>query len=130
MHDAADVDVDDGVPLVQGEQFGVAAPSDSGVVEHQVEPSGAGDDGVDGGRHRGRVGDVEGGRCRGAGTVQALRGAGRRGAVDVGADDVGARVDQGPAQRRADARAGAGDDRLLAGEIPGSHCAASFITWP
>jgi hypothetical protein len=45
----------------QRQQFGVSAPSDSGVVEHQVEPAGAGDDGVDRGLHRSRVGDIEDG---------------------------------------------------------------------
>jgi hypothetical protein len=57
--------------------------------------------------------------------MQTLGGAGRRGTVDVGADDIRARGDQGAAQRRTDARPGAGNDRLFAGE---THCAAAFIT--
>src|SRR6202007_1557546 len=51
------------------------------------------------------------GRVADAGSLQALGGAGRGGAGDTGADDVGARGPQRPAQRRADARAAAGDDR-------------------
>jgi hypothetical protein len=57
--------------------------------------------------------------------MQTLGGAGRRGTVDVGADHVSSRGDQGAAQCGADARACAGDDRLLASE---THCAAAFIT--
>ena len=37
VHDAADVDVDDRVPVVEGELLGLAADADAGVVEQQVE---------------------------------------------------------------------------------------------
>ena len=102
-----------------------AAPGDARVVEHQVEPARAVDDLVDRGLHRGGVGDVE--AC-GPG-LRAQRGGGALGgvAVDVGAHHVRARGDQRPAQRRADARTRAGDDRLLAGE---THVAAIRSTWP
>ena len=59
VHDTADVHVDDRVPLVEREQFGVAAPHDACVVEHQIQPAGAGDHVVDRRLHRGGVGDVE-----------------------------------------------------------------------
>lgn len=98
------------VQLVQREQFGVTAPRDAGVVEHQVETSGARDDVVDDGLDRGDVGHVKMGpagaeRCR-----RALRAV----TVDIGADDVGACSHQRPAQCGADARARAGDDGLFA----------------
>ena len=127
VHDAADVHVDDRVPLVERQQFGVAAPDDAGVVEHQVEPAGAVDHVVDRGLHRRGVGDVE--PCAtGARAPSARRGALRGVAVDVGAHHVGTRADERPAQRRADTRSRAGDDCLLAAE---THCAsASFITCP
>jgi len=126
VHDAADVDVDDRVPLVQREQLGVPTPHDARVVEHQVEPARTIDHLVDGGLHRRRVGDIE--PC-GTGVRPQRRG-GMFGsiAVDIGADHRRIRAHQRPAQRRADARARPGDDRLLALE---THCAsASFITWP
>ena len=127
VHDAADIDVDDRVPLVQGEQFGVPAPADARVVEHQVQSAGPVHHIVDRLLHRRCVSDVESSRARRTWAGQVLGGACRRGPVDVGAEHVGADGHQCSAQRRADARAGSGDDRLLAGE---AHCAASFITCP
>ena len=59
VHDAADVDVDDRVPLVQRQQFGVTAPTDARVVEHQVEPAGTADHLVDHRLHGRRIGDIE-----------------------------------------------------------------------
>ncbi len=94
MHDAADVHVDDRVPLVQRQQFGVAAPNDAGVVEHQVQPSGTRDDVVDGGLHGSRVGDVEARRCRGTRPARLVDGALRRVGVDVGAQHIGTRRDE------------------------------------
>jgi hypothetical protein len=97
---------------------------DARVVEHQVEPACSIDDLVDGGLHRRRVGDVE---PRGTSVGAKRRGGAFGGvAVDVGADHRGTRAHQRSAQRRADTRACAGDDRLLPAE---THCAASFITW-
>ena len=125
VNDAADVDVDDRVPLVQRQQLGVPAPHDARVVEHQVEPACSIDDLVDGGLHRRRVGDVKARRTG----VGAKRRCGAFGgvAVDVGAHHGGTRTHKRSAQRRPDARARAGDDRLLALE---THCAsASFMTW-
>ena len=96
-----------------------------GVVEHQVEAACSIDDLVDGGLHRRRVGDVE---PRGPGVGAKCRGGAFGGvAIDVGAGDRDACAHQRSAQRRADARARAGDNRLFARE---THWAsASFITW-
>ena len=72
-------------------------------------------------RHGGRVGDVQAAGPRAARTPG--RG-GNRGSglpVDIGAQHVGARADQGPAQRGADTRAPAGDDGGLAGKETGGH---------
>ncbi len=86
----ADVDVDDRVPLVQRQQFGVTAPADARVVEHQVESAGTADHLVDHRLHGRRIGDVE---ARGARRLaEPGRGLLRGVAVDVGADDVGARI--------------------------------------
>ena len=84
----------------QREQFGVAAPHDACVVEHQVESAGAGDHIVDRRLHRRGVGDVEPGE-RGA-SAERRRGALGGVSVDVGADHVGARAGQRPAQGGAD----------------------------
>ena len=90
VHDTANVDVDDRVPLVQRQQFGVPAPHDARVVEHQVEPACAIDDLVDGALHRRRVGDVD---SRETGVGAKRRGGTLGGvAVDVGADHRGARA--------------------------------------
>jgi hypothetical protein len=59
VHNAADVDVDDRVPLIEGEQLGVAAPDDARVVEEQVQTSGPRHDVVDHGLYRVAVGDVQ-----------------------------------------------------------------------
>ena len=113
VHDAADIHVDDRVPLVEGQQFGVAAPHDARVVEHQVESAGAGDDIVDHRLHRCGVGDVEAGRA--CPVAERRRRALGGVAVDVGADHVRACADERATQRRADAGSGTGDDCLLAG---------------
>ena len=52
--------------LVQREQFGVAAPDDAGVVEHQIQSARARHHVIDGGLHCGGVGDVEATRGCGA----------------------------------------------------------------
>lgn len=125
VHDTADVDVDDRVPLVQREQFGVAAPADACVVEHQIQSAGAVHHFVDRRRDGGGVGHIQS-RCP---CPIAEPGGRRLGgvAVDVGADHVGACVHQRAAQRRADARSGTGDNGRLCGE---THCAsASLMTW-
>ena len=125
VHDAADVDVDDRVPLVQRQQLGVAAPHDPGVVEHQVQPARAAHHLVDRGLHCRRVGDVK--ACRPGMRAQLRRRRLGGVPVDVGADHIRARRHQRAAQRGADARACAGDNGVLTRE---THCAASFITWP
>jgi hypothetical protein len=96
------------------------------LLKHQVERACSIDDLVDDGLHRRRVGDVEPRGTR----VSAKRRGGAFGgvAVDVGANHRGTRTRQRSAQRRPDARAGTGDDRLLALET--HFASASFMTWP
>jgi hypothetical protein len=134
VDDAADVHVDDGVPLGDRQVLGLAAERDAGVVEHEVQPALAlgdvGHERLDGGG----VGDVERHRDRRAGPGGPGRGARRGVAVQVGAADGDTVADQRAHERAADPRAAAGDDRLpRARRVRGTHPNAppnALPMWP
>ena len=116
VDDAADVDVDDRVPVVERELLVSPPMLMPALLNIRSSAPCAGGHVRDQRRDGGRVGDVQRDRPRRA--RPGHRRDRRRGGVEVEvrADDVGAGGDQRPRQRRPDPGAGAGDDRGATGE--------------
>ncbi len=117
VHHTADVHVDQGVPLLEAEVLGLAAEGDAGVVEHQVQPSLAGDDVVDQGLDRPGVGDVHLHRPGLARPGHRRRGPGRGGEVQVGDGRPHSCSDQRADQRCPHAGAATCHDRGEPGQV-------------
>src|SRR5262245_42960140 len=108
------MNVEHRTPVVVGQLPDDAVTKDAGVVDHHVDPPGSGEDIVDPGRHRCRVGNVDLERDH---ALVIGRDGGQRLGVDVGDGNGGARVDEEVGQCTPDAASTAGHDDGASGEV-------------
>jgi hypothetical protein len=121
VHDAPNVDVDEGVPVVERHPAGVATDGDPRVVEEEVEalvlPEGVAHHLLDGGG----IGHVHRHGARGAGTAQGLGRPLRTLEIDVREPHVGPVPNQPLSERPPDSGRSPGDDRKLVSKDVDGH---------